>query len=168
MRLSKKNIYNYLFICLTMLIAVSCSDTCGENMNAIPLAGFYEAGETVSQVAVDSLKVCGVNAPGDSVLLSPTERKSELYLPFRIDSDTTSFIFTRQNNSEINRSTVTFIYSRTPRFDSYECGVSYIFDMRKIECTGNLIDSVTCPMGFIDNTNIENLHIYFAANRYEL
>ena len=88
---------------------------------------------------------------------------SQIYLPFRIDSDTTTYVFTRLVEGFSLESEVRFIYSRTPQFVNVECGVSYLFDIRKIECRGNLIDSVTCPNGFIDNTNAENLNIYFAT-----
>lgn len=144
------------------LVLVSCSDTCGENMNTIPLAGFYSAGDSQTLLRMDSLEVRGLNAPGDSVLSYPWESKSELMLPFKIDADTTTYIFSQHINGISRQSTVMFIYSRTPRFDSYECGVSYLFDIKDIMCTGSLVDSVVCPKGFIDNANIQNLRIYFA------
>lgn len=153
-----------IFILSIILLTVTaCNDNCGENMNAIPLAGFYVAGEKDEQVRVDSLEVRGIGAPSDSILSSPSETKTQLFLPFRIDSDTTSYLFTMNVQGYSLASEVTFVYSRTPRFAEAECGVSYIYDIKKIECTGNLIDSVTCPGGFIDNTNIENLRIYLAS-----
>lgn len=144
--------------------AVSCSDTCNENKNALPLAGFYAPGNSTEKIMVDSLEIYGVGAPGDSVLSPATQSKSEVYLPFRIDSDTTRYAFVRvAGDGTRTADTVTFVYERVPRFVNVECGVSYIFDIRDIRCGGVLIDSVTCPGGFIDNTNAENLHIYFAV-----
>lgn len=128
------------------------------------MAGFYEAGESDSKVSVDSLTVRGINAPNDSIWSMPDERKTQLYLPFKIDSDTTEYLFSINMSGMSMSSTVKFIYSRTPRFTDASCGVSYIFDIKKIECSGSLIDSVTCPTGFIDNRNIENLRIYLNPN----
>lgn len=146
-----------------ILTTAACSDTCTDNKNALPRAGFYitEGGRPV-QVSVDSLEVTGAGAPSDSVLLNPSAPGvSELYLPFRIDSDTTKYVFTDAHKKSQLRDTVTFIYSRTPRLVSVECGVSYIFDVRSISSQNVLIDSVACPEGFIDNKPGENLQIYF-------
>jgi len=133
-----------------------------ENKNALPLAGFYASGST-DKITLDSLEVIGVGKPEDSALLAGGSRIDRLYIPFRIDSDTTRYVFCDAHLSGGGCDTVTFVYSRTPRFVNVECGVSYIFGIRKIMCQGVLIDSVTCPAGFIDNSNSENLRIYFAV-----
>lgn len=153
----------FLTVILPLLVVTAaCSDTCTENKNALPLAGFYRSGDN-EQVSVDSLLITGIGAPGDSALSEASTAKSQIYLPFRIDGDTTRYIFTDARPSRMVDDTVTFIYSRIPRFVNVECGVSYIFDIRDIRFTGTLIDSITCPNGFIDNTNAENLKIYFAT-----
>lgn len=127
------------------------------------MAGFYYSGsESTSLVRIDSLEIVGVGIPNDSVLSPASESKSEIYLPFRIDSDTTSYVFIDAHRLSGVRDTVTFIYTRTPRVASIDCGVSYIFDMLSITSQGALIDSVTCPAGFIDNTGGQNLNIYFS------
>lgn len=155
----------YIPAAILAIVLAACNDTCTENKNALPLAGFYISGSgTNTTVSIDSLEVRGVFAPGDTVLSAPTENKSSLYLPFRIDNDTTIYYFGRDAYGDYQWSEVTFIYSRTPRFADVECGVSYIYDIKKIECIGSLIDSVTCPKGFIDNQNIQNLNIYFSGS----
>lgn len=151
-----------------LITATACSDTCTENKNAVPLAGFYASGSGIAdRISVDSVEVIGAGMPADSALSAASVRKDELYLPFRIDSDTTTYIFAERRRDAPRESTVRFIYSRTPRFVSVECGVSYIFDIRKIVCEGTLIDSVVCPTGFIDNTNAENIRIFFAGQNVE-
>lgn len=147
-----------------LLIAAACTDTCPENKNAVPLAGFYASDINISdKITVDSIEVIGAGMPGDSALSPASESKSRLYMPFRIDSDTTTYVFIDRHKSSGLRDTVRFIYSRTPRFVSVDCGVSYIFDIRDISWQGELIDSAVCPTGFIDNTNVENIRIYFAG-----
>lgn len=151
------------YICLLSLtLAVSCKETCTDNKNALPLAGFYASGGT-EKISLGSLEVVGVGVSEDTALYSGESAIDRLYLPFKIDSDTTRYVFRNTGSEQGGRDTVTFVYSRTPRFVNVECGVSYIFGIREITCQGVLIDSVTCPTGFIDNRNAENLRIYFAV-----
>lgn len=152
------------------LCAPACSDDCIENHSALPLAGFYPSSKPTQKVSIDSIRIEGVGAPHDSVLSPAYPPKSEVYLPFRIDSDTTAFIFRYMQAALTARDvtdTVRFVYTRTPRLASAQCGVSYLYDIRSIQWTGRLIDSVVCPGGFIDNTNAENLRIYFAIQTQE-
>lgn len=158
-----------LYCVLMMLLATAagCSDTCTENKNALPLAGFYASGGGAERITLDSLEVTGVGMPGDSALSPASASKDELYLPFRIDCDTTRYAFRDSHLAGGETDTVTFIYSRTPRFVNVECGVSYVFGIKSISCQGILIDSVRCPDGYIDNVNRENLEIYFAVKDTE-
>lgn len=146
-------------------IATSCSsDECDGNKNALPLAGFYNSFLPEQKVSVDSLQIFGKGAPGDSILSEGKSPKSDIYIPFRIDNDETTYIFRYLYRDFIKAGiadTVSFIYTRTPRFVSEACGVSYLFDIREIKTTHNLIDSVTCPQGIITNADIENIRIYF-------
>lgn len=49
-----------------MVFATGCNSSgCMENQSSIPLAGFYSAG-TEERVVIDSIKVYGLGAPGDS------------------------------------------------------------------------------------------------------
>lgn len=135
-----------------------------QNKNALPLAGFYNTFAPSVSVAIDSMQVYGLGAPNDSVLSPGTSPVTRLYLPFRIDRDTTSYVF-RYLHKELAahdiRDTVTFVYERDPRFVSSACGVSYVFRIGKITHSSFLIDSVTCPSGEISNIDTENLRIYF-------
>ena len=152
-------------VLLLIVCAWGCnSEECYDNKNALPLAGFYDSADTLRQVSVDSLEVYGIGAPRDSILSDGKTAKNELYLPFRLVSDTTSYVFRylRKDLAALDISdTVTFIYTREPRLVSASCGVSYLFTMKKIEYSRQLIDSVTCPFGFITNKPIQNLKIFF-------
>lgn len=154
----------WMLLMAAALPLTSCSDECTENRNALPLAGFYSSANPAETLSVDSLDVRGVGVPGDSTLFDGERSVSQLYLPFRIDSDSTAYTFRiRKADASSTPDTVTFIYDRVPHFVSEECGVSYRFDIRSIECRGELIDSVTCPQGYIDNANRQNLNIYFST-----
>lgn len=164
MHINSLKILPCLVICAYVIAATSCSDTCNENRNALPLAGFYASGNNAEKIEVDSVEVYGPGAPGDSILSPASTSKEEIYLPFAIDSDTTQYVFAARDNGFVTRDTVTFVYTRVPRFVNVECGASYLFNIREISNTGALIDSVVCPDGYIDNTNAENLRIYFAVS----
>lgn len=149
---------------LVVFYAGCSSDECLQNKTALPLAGFYDSAKPESKVMIDSLEVYGVGAPGDSVLWEGTRAVNQLYLPFRLDSDTTRYVFRylQKKLAALNLTdTVTFIYSRDPIFVSSACGVSYNFEIKEIRNSGILIDSVSCPAGIINNMDTENLEIYF-------
>jgi len=101
---------------------------------------------------------------GFSILSPGTQGINQLYLPFRLDQDTTRYVFRylQEDLAQADiRDTVTFIYDRNPRFVSSACGVSYVFGIKKIRYTRSIIDSVACPLEEITNMDTENLSIFF-------
>ena len=169
MATTRKSLYLLPAILITIvvtLLANSCAtDECYDNRNALPYAGFYGVLDgKMSGVSVDSMSVYGIGAPGDSVLSEGKSAISSLYLPFRIDCDTTVYVFRPvMKTMEMYgiADTVTFIYDREVRFVSSACGASYLYNIRKISYTDYLIDSVVCPGMQITNANNENIKIYF-------
>lgn len=160
-----------IVVVFTASLLPGCSsDECTQNRNALPLAGFYSSAEGHSKLAVDSVSVYGVDVPGDSILSDGKKRINQLYLPFRLDRDTTRYVF-RYLQKELAamdlKDTVTFIYSRNPRFVSAACGVSYVFTMQEIRHTDIIIDSVACPAGEINNMATQNLEIYIRTTETE-
>lgn len=139
-----------------LAMLMSCAGECYDNRNALPLATFVgpEGGES----ELRGTEVYGLDSPHDSVLWPGVTPAQELYLPFRVDADMTTYVF-RDTVSGL-RDTVRFDYTRTPVLTSYECGVSYIYDIKRISNTGALFDSVTCPSGRITNSVLSNLIIY--------
>ena len=157
---AKVTITAALSVMLAPAMLTGCAGECTENRAALPLAAFYVGGDATQKATVDSLSVRGIGAPGDSVLFEGTA--DNVYLPFRIDVDTTRYVFASARKEPLARpDTVSFIYERILRLSSPECGASYYYRIDKITNTGTMIDSVVCPQGYIDNANIENLRIYF-------
>lgn len=138
-------------------VLAGCGGECYENQNALPQATFVINDSAPHTGSMDSLTVYGIGAPNDSVLWDGGSTE-QLFIPFRVDSDTTAYVF--ESSPSHIRDTVTFIYDRAPVFVSADCGVSFKFVMKSISNTGQLIDSVTCPNGEITNQNIANLVIY--------
>ncbi|MDE6716776.1 MAG: hypothetical protein K2J70_01160 [Muribaculaceae bacterium] len=164
--LKSKNILPVIWGAILMSCLWGCStEECYDNRNALPYAGFYGVLEgKMTEIQIDSVAVYGLGVPGDSLLHKGSSRISDLYLPFRIDNDTTAYIFRLINASlgdYVVADTVRFIYSREARFVSAACGASYVFDMESITSSGVLIDSVVCLGNRITNANSENLKIYF-------
>lgn len=151
-------------------IAACSNDECYENKNSLPLAGFYSSGSEPSAISLDSISILGIGAPGDSVLHDSVSGISQSYLPFRIDQESTTFVV-RYLQGILGRyrvaDTITFNYEIVPWFVSSSCGVVYDYKIRSIVSTHNIIDSVTCPDGMIDNKNAENLRIYFRVSTEE-
>ena len=155
-----------------LALALSCGgNECYDNHSALPLADFYSV-ETFGQVSVNRLEVYGVGSPGDSILYYD-ETLSQAYLPFRLWSDTTTYVFAylsflpqgdnvNQDTSLVPHDTVTFIYKRQPWFVSPACGAMYYFDIDTVRHTHVLIDSIyTEPR--ITNANASNIKIFFKS-----
>ena len=168
--------HRMFFLCgVSAVIATAVMASCGnsecfQNKNSLPLAGFYSSGEKPQQIALDSISILGLGAPGASVLQDSVRGLSQSYLPFRIDQESTTYeiryLFGDAGKLEIS-DVITFNYKIEPWFVSSACGVSYRYVMKSIETTHNFIDSVTCPGGVIDNADRENIRIYFRASTPE-
>lgn len=157
-----------VFLGLTMSFVVGCSTSeCYDNQNSLPLAGFYSSEEVPTPIALTSISIYGVDAPGDSVLQDSVNNLSEVYLPFRIDQNSTSyriFYLSGMAGQYGVFDEITFTYDIVPMFVSSACGTVYYYKINSIEHTDNYIDSVVCPTGEITNANIENLKIYFKVD----
>ena len=146
------------------IIAGCSTSECYDNQNSLPLAGFYSSAEHPQTISIDSISILGLGAPGDSVLQDSVRSLSQVYLPFRIDQPSTTYVIRYLAGLPgIYRmaDTIIFNYDIVPMFVSSACGTVYYYKMNSIETTHNFIDSVICPLGEITNANIENLKIFF-------
>lgn len=155
-------------LAVSSLCLHSCSsDECTDNKNSLPLAEFYSSLPEPEQVSIDSISVYGIGAPGDSLLVDSASSLQQVYLPFRIDQTSTTYVikYLQQLLSEQNLAdTVTFDYTISPQFVSSACGVVYYYDDVRITHTRHFIDSITCPEGRITNANRANIYVYFRIN----
>ena len=148
-----------------LLALASCaSNECLDNQNSLPLAGFYSSDSVPQKIALDSISIYGIGAPGDSILQDSVRTLQQVYLPFRIDQGKTQYVIQYLGGLlgiYHIADTITFNYDIVPWFVSAACGAVYDYKITSIKTTHNIIDSVTCPQGIIDNTDVENLKIYF-------
>lgn len=156
---------------LTALLGIlsGCNSTgCTDNRSSLPLAGFYSAGND-RQIQLDSVEIGGVGAPGDSLLVIAGEKASQVYFPFRITSNRTSFFIRYMyraqglDNPAFN-DTITFTYDSEPYFASEECGAMYRYIVTNVTRTHHLIDSIVVTDSVITNVEQERFKIYFKVS----
>lgn len=147
-----------LLISIALLTSISCSTgACYDNQNSLPKAGFYASGDDRQAISISGLSIGGQGAPNDSLLCKPSESASEVYLPFRPNEGSTSFVFKYGEVSDV----VTFTYETTPYFASADCGAVWRFQIRSVNWIGNLIDSIAVTDSVITNVDAQQLKIFF-------
>lgn len=151
--------------CLLPLIQGCNTAGCSDNHSALPLMGFYDYA-TGQSMSLDFLDMHGVGAPGDSLLIHAGERVSQIYLPFRSDSEVSAFCLHYDYPSqdldlpELN-DTITIRYDVQPYFASSECGAMYSYRIRSCTFTRHLIDNVVIADSMITNIERERIMVYF-------
>ncbi len=120
--------------------------------------------QTEEPITVDSIAVGGVGAPADTLLLKPSARGSQVYLPFRSTAQETAF-YIRYEQKALNfpelYDTLTFTYTSVPYFASEDCGAMYHYNITSLQYTRHLIDSVGITDSLINNLDLEKIRIYF-------
>lgn len=164
--INSKYLIERAFVVAPLLVALvygCASSGCLENGTTLPLAGLYSA-ETGEAIAIDSLEVRGLGAPDDSVLLAPTRGTSTVYLPFRAETESVSYIFSFSIEAldfpQIY-DTITFDYNSIPYLASADCGAMYIYRLNRLVYTTHLIDSVGITDSLFTNIDRQQIHIYY-------
>ena len=157
-------------IAILALAAAACNSSgCLDNGSALPLAGFYSTA-TAEAITVDSLEIRGLGAPGDSILLSPSARVQQVYLPMRADAPAVSWVIAYRQKAldypQLN-DTLTFAYETIPYFASEQCGAMYIYRIESVAHSCHLIDSVKIIDPLITNVDVERIQIFFRTARQE-
>lgn len=147
------------------LLTASCNTSgCTELRSATPRADFYDSA-TGTAITLDSLRIVGIGAPGDSVLYNPGESLQSVYLPMRATVNSTQWcieycypsIFGDIHPADI----VTFDYTPLPWFAGEECGAMYRYRINNLTYTTNLIDSVSIVDSLVTNIDRATVNIYF-------
>ena len=160
----KRLLYITASTLLTALSLTGCSSTgCTENQNSVPLAGFYSM-STGDAISIDSLAIGGVGAPNDSLLIGPSERASETYLPLRSTETSTTFVIKYMQKALAQyglEDRITFYYESRPWFASEECGAMYHYRITRVSYTNQLLDSVGISDSLITNIERKTIGLYF-------
>ncbi len=154
----------HIITCLLAALAMttSCSDdNCQDNGSSLPLATCYVGN---SQTTISGLTIMGVGVPGDS-LLADSSSLSEVYLPLRASTTTTSYALSRWANRGTTRvqlrDTITIDYQPIEYFHSTECGAMFNFDIEHVGTTTHGIDSVVLLTPLVTNSRTPSLRIHF-------
>lgn len=150
-----------LLVGLVLLIAASCGDgSCYDNSNSLPLVRFYASGG--GQVTVSGVSLRGIDAPADSMLVK-NQALSETYLPLRATRESTQWIIevAAVGGSGSLSDTLTVDYKSIPYFASAECGAMYSFELKSVDITHHMIDSVVVMQPVVKNEAHETMRIYF-------
>lgn len=153
-----------LAACILAACISACSTSgCLDNQSAIPLAEFYSSA-TGQAISINNITIRGVGAPGDSAILVAPPAASQVYLPMRSTRNSTSWQISYQqpgiDDPEFD-DVVTFTYDSEPYFASAECGAMYRYRIRSVECTTNLLDSVSILDSLITNVDRPSMRFYF-------
>ena len=146
-----------------VLTLVACTnDSCYDNGSSLPLAQCCVGG---SQQTVPGLTIMGIGVPGDS-LLADSSSLSEIYLPLRASTGTTSYSISRWVGigtpmAKELHDTLTIHYQAIAYFHSIECGAMYNFDIHDVSCTSEGIDSIEVLTPLVTNALVPALRIHF-------
>lgn len=152
---------------LPVMMLTGCNAVgCTENQNSVPLAGFYSM-STDEAIAVDSLAISGEDAPNDSLLVGPSERASEVYLPLRATSTATTFVikYMQKALAAYNfEDRITFYYESIPWFASEDCGAMYHYRITRVAHTMQLLDSIGISDSLVTNLERQTIKLYFRTS----
>lgn len=154
-------------VCISLMLLsmalTGCNNGCTELRSAIPRADFYSS-STHTQIALDSMMIIGVGAPGDSAIYNLATRSSTVYLPMPALQNSVQwrFVYTQAALVEVGLAdTLTLQFERTPWFAGDECGAMYKYKITNLECTNYIIDSVALLDRVVTNVEKINMEIYF-------
>ncbi len=159
-------ILTFLTIVGLLLAGAACStNTCRENISAMPVAMFYSS-SMQNSITVDSITVYGAGVPGDSAIVR-NGQASQVYLPLRGGERECRFVFHYEQQALSDprlNDTLTVSYEPKPVFTSVECGAMYFYDITGYGCTNHLIDSVGLINASVTNVEAETFRIYFRTS----
>lgn len=150
------------------VFAWSCSSGgCIDGRSGVPKAEFRSSA-TGASIRLDSLRISGVGAPGDSAILQPSATISTVSLPLRADSHITRWCIAYKqkalDDSGLN-DTLTFDYDATPYFVSDDCGVGFRYYINNLSSTRHLIDSVEIVDPLVTTADKVYVAIYFRVQQ---
>ena len=163
----KTLVYIISLAVLSAFMVTGCNAVgCTENQNSVPLAGFYSM-STDDAITIDSLAIAGEGAPDDSLLIAPSERASEVYLPLRSTATSTTFVIKYMQKALAEyglEDRITFYYESIPWFASEDCGAMYHYRITRVAHTTQLLDSIGITDSLVSNVERQTIRLYFRTS----
>lgn len=154
----------FVLIAALILGVAGCNTTgCLNNQSALPQAEMYSSASGTT-ITLNNVRISGVGAPNDSVLVSEGKAVSKIYLPMRSQYTSTSWCFHYEQEGISDPSfndTIEFDYTSIPYFASEECGAMYFYRISEVRYTTHLMDSVVVTDSLITNVDLTQIKIYF-------
>ncbi|MDA3929137.1 MAG: DUF6452 family protein [Prolixibacteraceae bacterium] len=158
MQLKQKNSFFILLAIAFLLIAcdeLPCDDKDGVQLNA----GFYTYdGVNYADTSINSPTIHLINSDSTSYIDSYTSEIHLFSFPLSFIADSSTIVLEFQ---ESVFDTVTIYYNTNIHLENHQCGFAYYFDIREIQSTNNLLDSVWISKKLVEYGDNENIKIYF-------
>lgn len=151
-----------------LLVCAACSSGgCIDGRSGVPKVEF-RATDTAAPIRLDSLRISGVDAPGDSAIMRPSATASTVNLPLRADAHSTRWCIAYKQKAlddpRLN-DTLTFDYDATPYFVNDDCGVGFRYYINNLSSTHHLIDSVEIVDPLVTTVDKVYVAIYFRTQQ---
>lgn len=153
----KKKVLSGIII-IVLISFFSCEEKmCEQNTLTLLNIGFFKyISDSDQKLILNNLTVYGIGRE-DSLLYNNQDGLTNIYLPLSPIYDTSNFVFLIDNNPD----TLFLTLKRELHLVSFECGFSTFFTIVSLEHSKNNIDSISLINSMIDNSNEQNLKIYF-------
>ena len=154
-------IFAFCMPIVASLLFFGCGETeCSESAKTALYVNFYKKSNNAAYT--DTLSVYGLE--NDSILYKEAKVKS-LELPLRLNSDTTTYVFSFFSKVDtvtvtVN-DTVAFIHRNNEHFISEACGCAMFYVIEDVYFTRGHIDSISVQNKTITNEIQENIRIFF-------
>ncbi len=144
---------------IVVLLMTACTDdeVCEEATANDLRIGFYIAGQDAETRAVfDSLTIFALEKP-DSLIYNKKNNVSVIELPLNPHNNQCIFVLDFYFNSD----TIFITYTRIEQLISVECGFTMFFNIKEVEYTTNLIESLNLSNNYVTNSFDEHFKVFF-------
>jgi len=145
-------------VLVLLLVAAGCqyAPKCLEPYNVLLHARFVtQDGSREKDTLLVNADIYGIGRE-DTLLTSGKESFSKIDFPMDPNRDSCRFAFRYNGLTD----TLLFLYDRSVRLLSYECGFIMEYGNLQVEYTMHQIDSVAVTDSLVSNTDDENIKIY--------
>lgn len=112
-----------------------------------------------SRRVADTLDVLTITALGtDSIILNNQSSVTDVYLPLRYSSDTTTLVF---HYDVTTRDTLTILHTNNPKFISLDCGYEMKQAVTSLAYTRHVLDSVYINSVSTNTDGTRNLELFY-------
>jgi hypothetical protein len=152
---------NFLATAGLLVLMAGCEgdEACLSNQHAVQIQFLSAWAANDKDTTLNKVSLTGLLDGIEQDSIYRIQNLSELFMPLRFDSDTTTFIL----SARTIRDTIRFVHRSELDFISGECGYIFAFEIDTVLSTEAFIDSVAIDYPFVrygESTNNIRLYIY--------